>query len=57
VKEMTSAAVRDDDQSLDPDRLVAPDYSFVSREVFDSGSIYQREQRRIFEKKLALPGA
>ena len=33
-----------------PDRLLSPDCSQVSREVFNSGAVYQAEQRRIFER-------
>jgi len=33
-----------------PDRLLSPDCSQVSREVFNSGAVYQAEQKRIFER-------
>ena len=34
----------------EPDKLISPDFSYVSREVFNSPSLYQREQKQIFEK-------
>ncbi len=37
-------------QPLDPDALLSADFSYISREVFNSELIYRREQRRIFEK-------
>ena len=34
----------------DPDRLLSPDCSQVSREVFNSAAVYRREQRQVFER-------
>lgn len=47
---MNNTAIVKDDPIFDQDKLLAPDFSYVSREVFNSASIYQREQKRVFEK-------
>ncbi|WP_317932964.1 aromatic ring-hydroxylating oxygenase subunit alpha [Halioxenophilus sp. WMMB6] len=39
-----------DDPRLTAEQLLAADYSHVSRQVFSSEAVYQREQKRIFEK-------
>lgn len=47
---MNTIAIVNEGDIPNPDKLVASDCSYVSREVFNNMSVYQREQKRIFER-------